>query len=278
MYKQMFRSRFLVLVVLALLISGCQSVRAGSTLPEATFVTRERRFEGPESIPGGWVRLNLENAGPEYYHLQLVKLDPGKSVAELGAALSESLVPPTWAAMKGGPNAIDPGQSTSAVVYLEPGDYALISTVPDRQGVPHVANGMIRGLTVTEATHLANEPEADMTVNLVDFSFVLTEPLTAGQHTLRINNDGHHVHEVWLAKLGEGKNVNDLLMALAPGAPAEDWVYNGLGGLTWIEPGTHGYFSANLEPGRYALICFVLDPASGKMHVMLGMVQEFVVE
>lgn len=278
MMQQRRNSKFLFLILFALLVSGCQSAMAGSALPEATFIARDGSFEGPESIPGGWVRLNLENEGPEYYHLQLVKLDPGRTVTELEAALSESLIPPQWATMQGGPNAVDPGQSTSAVVYLETGDYALIDTVPDRQGVPHVANGMIRALTVTNATHLAEEPTADVTLDLVDFSFVLAQPFTTGQQTIRVNNNGHHVHEVWLTKLGEGKGVNDLLMALAPGAPAEDWVYNGLGGLTWIEPDKHGYFDVELEPGHYALICFVPDHATGKMHVMLGMVHEFVVE
>jgi hypothetical protein len=102
--------------------------------------------------------------------------------------------------------------------------------------------------------------------------------LVAGEQTIRVNNQGSHAHEIWLAKLGEGKNATDLLQAFAPGTPAEEWVYNGLGGLTWIDPDRHGYFTANLTPGRYALICFVPDHATGKMHFMLGMVQEFVVK
>jgi hypothetical protein len=268
----------LLLSICALLMGGCASVVAESKLPEVTFTARALTFEGPESIPGGWVRVILRNEGQEYYHLQLVKLNEGMGVADLGIALRQSLVPPVWAEMRGGPNAVDPGQSTSAILYLEAGDYALISTVPDRQGVPHVANGMIRGLTVTKPTSATREPDADVTLDLVDFSFVLSQPLAVGEQTIRVNNQGSHAHEIWLAKLGEGKSANDLLMALAPGSPAEDWVYNGLGGLAWIEPGSHGYFTANLEPGRYALICFVPDHATGKMHFMLGMVQEFVVK
>jgi hypothetical protein len=267
-----------VLFVFALLISGCASVVAGSKLSEATFTAQALTFDGPPSIPGGWVKLNLRNEGQEYYHLQLVKLNEGHTVTDLGIAMRQSLVPPAWAEVRGGPNAVDPGKSTSAVVYLEPGDYAIISTVPDRQGVPHVVNGMIRGLTVTNAAVAASEPDADVTLDLVDFSFVLSQPLTAGEQTIRVNNQGSHAHEIWLAKLGEGKSVNDLLMALAPGSPAENWVYNGLGGLTWIEPGSRGYFTADLEPGRYALICFVPDHTTGRMHFMLGMVQEFVVK
>jgi hypothetical protein len=268
----------LLLWLLALLISGCQGVAAVGASPSFTFTARDLSFTGPESIPGGWVHLQLQNEGPDYYHLQLVKLDDGKTVDELASALSESLIPPAWATMYGGPNPVDPGQSTSAVVHLDPGNYALVSTVPDRQGVPHVASGMIRSLTVTGAANPAAEPQADVTIDLVDYSFVLSQPLRAGRQTVRVNNQGSHAHEIWLAKLGEGKGVNDLLMALAPGAPVKDWVYNGLGGIAWIDPGMHSYFTAELEPGRYALICFVPDHATGEMHFMLGMLQEFVVD
>lgn len=290
MYLPRESSRLLILFLLVLLISACQPTVAAdadttanaaigtATIPEATFIAQDLAFEGPESIPGGWVRLVLSNQGSEYYHLQLVQLEDGKGVEDLAAALGESLVPPEWAIMRGGPNAVDPGASTSAVVYLEPGDYAIIDTVPDRQGVPHVVNDMIRGLSVTEPTQQAAEPEADMTIDLVDFSFVIESPWRAGEQIFRIDNKGKQVHEIWLARLGEGKHVNDLLMALAPGAPAEDWVYNGLGGLTWIDPGEHGYFTADLTPGSYALICFVPDPETGEMHFMRGMVHEFAIE
>jgi hypothetical protein len=257
-------------------MSGCQRVASATALPKATFTAHDLAFDGPESIPGGWVRLILKNDGPDYYHLQLVKLAEGKTVDDLAAALQESLVPPLWATMVGGPNPVDPGASTSAVVNLTPGDYAVISTVPDRQGVPHVAQGMVRRLTVTHAENLAPEPVADVTMDLQDFSFVLHQPLVAGRQTVRVNNQGHHEHEVWLARLGEGKSPMDLLMALAPDAAPEDWVYNGMGGLAWIYPGSYGYFTADLEPGRYALICFV-PTQTGEMHFMLGMIQEIVV-
>ncbi len=278
MLKQPTIRLLLLGCALVVLLSGCQSVVAVGGLPEATFTAHALTFDGPQRIAGGWVRLTLRNEGPGYYHLQLVKLNEGQTVTDLGDAMRQSLVPPTWAEMRGGPNAVDPGSAASAIVYLHPGDYALISTVPDQAGVPNVASGMIRGLTVTDTSMVTTEPSADVTLDLVDFSFILSQPLTSGQQTIRVNNQGSHAHEIWLAKLGEGKSANDLLMALAPGSPTEDWVYNGLGGLTWMDPGSHGYFTVDLEPGRYALICFVPDHATGSMHFMLGMVQEFEVE
>ena len=268
----------LVAAICTVLMNGCAGVVAGGKQPEVVFVAHDRTFDGPTTIPGGWVRIVLRNEGQEYYHLQLAKLNEGQTMTDLGSAMRQSLVPPPWVEMRGGPNAVDPGKSTAAMVYLEPGDYAILSTVPDRDGVPHVASGMIRELTVTDPKVAKSEPVADVTLDLVDFSFLPSEPLAVGEQTVRVNNQGSHPHEIWLAKLGEGKSANDLLMALAPGSPTEDWVYNGLGGLAWIDPGSHGYFTANLEPGRYAFICFVPDEATGRMHFMLGMVYEFEVK
>ena len=181
--------------------------------------------------------------------------------------------------MYGGPNAPDPGTSSSATIYLTPGDYVLLSWIPDRNGTPRFMSGMIAPLTVTEFEGQAQvEPDADVTLNFVDFNYVLSEPLSAGPQTIQVTNKGEHPHEVWVARLGEGKTVADLFAALAPDAPADAWQFNGLGGITEIEPGAHAYLDLDLEPGRYALLCFVFDQEQAAAHAALGMVQEFTVE
>ena len=52
----------------------------------------------------------------------------------------------------GGPNGIVPGEeAATAWVKLEPGNYLLICGIPDPKGVPHVAQGMIKTLTVASS-------------------------------------------------------------------------------------------------------------------------------
>jgi hypothetical protein len=285
-------------LVLALLVSACQGVQAAQTVAEevqtsempsgvneVVFTARDNSFSGPETIPAGWTQLRLVNEGPEFYHIQLAKLDEGKTVDDLVTALRENPVRPDWAKLDGGPNPAVPGQSSEAIVNLEPGQYALIDTVPDKTGTPHVHYGMAKALTVTPAVEdaprgkgAASEPVADVTIDMLDFNYALSQPLTAGQHTIRVNNKGQQPHEVFLARLAPGKGVDDLLASLAPDAPPEAIDWQALGGISAIEAGAHAYFSVDLEPGRYALMCFAPDHDSGAPHFMMGMTQEITVE
>src|SRR4029078_2361359 len=53
---------------------------------------------------------------------------------------------------------------------------------------------------------------------------------------------------------------------------------DGLGGITAMIPGATEYFTANLTPGNYVMICFVPDAKDGKPHSDHGMVKEFTVK
>jgi hypothetical protein len=268
----------LLILGLALVVAACQGARAAE-INKVVFVAKENSFSGPDSIPAGWTRVRLENEGPDFYHVQLVKLDGEKSVVDLVAELGETHIRPAWATMVGGPNPPAPGQSSEAIVNLEPGNYALIDTVPDKSGTPHVQSGMVKALTVTPADDpIGLEPVADVSMNMLDFSYSLSKPLTVGKQVIRVNNKGSQPHEVFLARLAPGKGVDDLLASLAPDAPAEAIDWQALGGVSVIEPGAHSYFTADLEPGRYALVCFAPETSSGVPHFMMGMAQEITVE
>lgn len=118
-----------------------------------TFTAEDSAFGGPEAIPAGWTEIVLTNNSQGIHHAQLVKLDGSKTPDDLKAALEadpENF--PAWAIPYGGPNAPDPGGSTSAIVKLDAGNYALISVIPNADGVPGFLNGMLKALTVTDAS------------------------------------------------------------------------------------------------------------------------------
>lgn len=264
-------------LALALLLSACQGAKAAQ-INEVVFTAQDNSFSGPDTVSAGWTQLRLANEGPDFYHIQLVKLEEDKTVDELVTALQADPVRPNWAKLYGGPNPPVPGQSSQAIVNLEPGQYALIDTVPDKEGTPHVHYGMAKALTVTPAESEAPEPVADVTMDMFDFNYSLSKPLVAGKQMIRVNNKGEQPHEVFLAKLAPGKSVEDLLASLAPDAPADAIDWQAMGGISVIEAGAHAYFSVDLEPGRYALVCFAPDHGSGAPHFMMGMMQEIVVK
>jgi hypothetical protein len=260
--------RSLFLGFTGLLLAACA---APSAAPVA-FTATDGAFSGPAELPSGWTEITLTNNGQEPHHLQLVRLDAGRSVEELGATLSESGGAfPSWGRPFGGPNAPDPGGTTAAVVNLEPGSYALIDVIPDAEGVPHMAKGMVSTLTVTDEESGMEEPAADITIELNDYSFTLTGSLTAGDHAIRIKNLGTQVHEAVLVRLEPGKTAQDVLNA-PPGSPPPA---ASLGGITGIEPGATQYVPVTLESGSYALFCFFPDPATQTPHFLLGMIGEF---
>jgi hypothetical protein len=44
-----------------------------------------------------------------------------------------------------------------------------------------------------------------------------------------------------------------------------------------MKPGDRELFGVNLEPGEYALLCFVPDDEDGKPHIQHGMAKQFTV-
>ncbi|HEY6827966.1 MAG TPA: hypothetical protein VI259_13995 [Gemmatimonadaceae bacterium] len=249
----------------------------------ATVHAKDFSFEGPDSVPAGWTTFHLINDGQTFHHIQLVRLDSGKTVQDLGEALKNtSAPPPRWMTLVGGPNAPSPGSSSDAAVNLQPGNYAMICVVDIPGHVPHVAKGMVRPLTVTAASGTpAAEPSADATISESDYKFDIPATIAAGNHTFKVVNSGPQPHEVELVRLAPGKTMKDFgeFMAKAyegkaDGPPPGD----GVGGVTGLMPGGTAYFTANITPGDYVMICFFPDAKDGKPHSDHGMVKQFTVK
>ena len=256
------------LAAAALVLGACRSAPPGPNV--VTVTAHDFAFEAPAEIPAGLTTFRLVNAGPSLHHIQLIKLEDGKTADDYVAALKAGGPPPRWASLAGGPNPPEPGKSTSATVALEPGSYAMICFVPGTDGVPHVLKGMVHPFTVTgtPAAGMA-EPKADLVVKLVDFDFQLSAPLTAGKHTIRVENAGSQPHEIAIIRLAPGKTPADIgAWAGKPVGPAPGTLE---GGVSGIMPGAHAWAEVDLPPGDYALMCFFPDATDGKPHFVHGM-------
>jgi hypothetical protein len=258
-------------------ISYVASTRAAEPRPDEPRVmnvtTFDFAFEAPASIQAGTITIRLVNKGKELHHVQLIKLEQGKTFADVQAAMQKHGPPPSWMVDVGGPNVPFPGQTSEAALTLEPGNYMLICFVdtPDRK--PHFMKGMVKELKVTGPATKTAEPKADLTMTLDDYDFRFSKPIAAGKQTIRLENVASQTHELVIVKLNPGKSVPDVLTWLfkpdgaPPGAP--------MGGSTGIAKGRRLYVTATFEPGRYGLICFVPDAKDGKPHLEHGMMKEF---
>lgn len=253
------------------------SAAAAAGAPNVITVhAKDFAFDGPKQIPAGLTTIKMINDGPNLHHVELIRLDSGKTVADLEKALALPAAPPAWAVFTGGPNAVDPGKTSSATIDLQPGNYVMLCFIPIPGGMPHFAKGMVMPVTVTAAAAgpPAAAPVPDETITLSDYAFEFSTPLTAGAHVFEVKNIASQPHEVTLVKLAPGKTLKDVLDFLDKGVGAPPGSV--LGGVSPFSGGPT-YFSADITPGNYALLCFVADAKDGKPHFMHGMTKTITV-
>ena len=243
---------------------------AGPTM--VTVRARDFVFDAPDQIPAGMTTFRFVNDGPGLHHLVVIRLDSAKTMADLQKALQAPGPFPSWAVTMGGPNATDPQTEGNGTIELAAGNYVLACFVDIPGGVPHFAKGMIRPLTVTAASGpSAAPPTAALTLTLSSYKFDLSQPLTAGTHTIKVETSAGQPHEVVLLRLEPGKTSKDILawMPTMKGAPPA----HAVGGATPSSLGHPVYFTVKLVPGRYVLVCFLPDDKDGKPHFAHGMMQ-----
>ena len=243
----------------------------------ATVKATEFAFAAPDTIQAGWTTFHLVNDGTTFHHLAIVRIDSGKTMADVGAAMKVQGPPPKWIVEVGGPNAADPKAQTSGMVNMQPGLYVLLCFVDTPDHKAHMEKGMVRPLTVVAGTTPSAEPTADLTMTLADYAFTTSGALKGGHHVIKVTNKGPQSHEVAVIRIAPGKTLEDIDKSIY-GPPGTAVPGNALGGIAGLAPGNSAYFEVDLTPGNYALACFVPDSKDGKPHIAHGMVKEFKVE
>lgn len=112
---------------------------------------------------------------------------------------------------------------------------------------------------------------AVVTVHASEFAFTAPKSAPAGTITFRMVNDGKQLHHVAIVKLLNGRTVNDFMEFMKKPGPPPAWVVS-VGGPNAVVPGQSTDATLTLEPGNYALVCFVPSPGDPTPHVMKGMI------
>jgi hypothetical protein len=273
------------LVPLALMALACAkepapagTVTSVAAPQQVTITAMDYGYQLPSApIHAGLTTITLANSGKELHQIQFARLTEGKTVADFGEALKAGGPPPAWAISQGGPNGALPGGQSSATLVLEPGQYVLYCRIPSADGTAHVAKGMILGMEVLpDSAPVAALSSGDIQMALNDYSFTMSQPVTAGKHEFSVTNQAAQPHEVVVVRLAPGATMEPWgawltggMKGPPPGAP--------FAGITDIPPGAVQNFTAEFTPGTYGLICFVPDAGDGKPHVLHGMSVTFTV-
>jgi uncharacterized cupredoxin-like copper-binding protein len=243
-----------------------------------TFSASDHRFDGPDQLPAGQTTVRLRNHGKEPHQLQFLKLDQGKSPADLAAVLkSGDRSVPSWAKHMGGPNGVDAGQSSEATLYLEPGSYVIICAIPGKNHQNHAALGMQKALRVLDTKPAPPDFYGNFHMAMFEYEFVVIQPLRKGRHSFYVVNRGSQVHQASFVRLNAGVSDDDLLTALQQNNPSR-LPGTLIGGMSGLEPGRDGTFTAELTPGRYAIMCLFAIPHASESHAAKGMVMNFTID
>ena len=116
------------------------------------------------------------------------------------------------------------------------------------------------------------------TITAKDFSYDAPDTITGGMVTIRLVNQGPDLHHIQLLKLSDGKTVADLTEGfkhMKPTDPPPPWVHDVAGPNTPV-PGGETSITEQLEPGNYALVCFI-SGADKVPHMMKGMIRALTV-
>jgi hypothetical protein len=122
---------------------------------------------------------------------------------------------------------------------------------------------------------------ATVDMGLAEFEFDLEdETVPAGPVAFVLQNNGEQPHEAVLARVDEGVDILEEIQTEEEQEPEGVEV---LGGVFNVDPGSsyNLIFTEELEPGRYAFVCFLPnleEGPDGTPHALLGMWREFRVE
>lgn len=280
MRKSLTFAGFVLCIGLVLAVLTRPGQAGGHGTVETATITigaKDFEFDAPSQISAGPTTFRLVNNGTQVHHVFIIRLDDGKTRADLEAALAQSHHLPSWAKAVGGPNAVDPGMTAAATVNLRAGTHVMLCVIPDKDHVLHAMKGMVHTFEVTPAPRDADLPATDLLMTLSDYDFQLSTPLTRGRHEVRVVNKAAQIHELVIFRLLPGRTQKDLqewLGGMMQGpAPA-----TAVGGVSPIDNGYANTFTMDVESGEYVFICFMPDVKDERPHFVHGMIKSYVVD
>jgi len=284
--KKLFSIYSLFVFVLAITAAVFTQVAAAQGAEVAYTLTGDA-LEGPETLEAGYHTFTLHNGGNKEAEIVIVQLNEEgaeedflKEVQAVDKAFMGEGDPAAafrnvleGRTLWGGP-AADPGASASVGVNLPAGRYLLLGSVFSENGP---TSNVVKPLEVTGEG--GDAPEADATVQMVDFAFAIPGDLRPGQQTWEFVNNGKQVHHAVIQKLKPGKTMEDVMSfaeTYEGEDPTEEFTY-----VHMLSPGSSNFVTLDLTPGTYVALCFIPDYAQGgdgQPHIAHGMMQAFTVE
>jgi hypothetical protein len=238
---------------------------------------KKAAFEAPKSATGGLVTVELKNEGKAPHGLQLIEVRGNHTAEEaLEEVASESEETPEWIRAKGGIGTVPPGQTGSATLELEEGEYALVDAAalfggagPPATAEMSVTPGDSGDLPDTPATVTAAETGKD------EFAWE-NSGLEAGENEITFKSEGDDsIHVIIAAPVkGEAPPLSQIKKDLGAeeGPPPRYIDFENAQSTAVLDGGLSQTTTLDLEkPGQYIFFCPLTDRDGGKSHDQEGL-------
>jgi uncharacterized cupredoxin-like copper-binding protein len=116
--------------------------------PDLTISLVDYGYGTSSPLTAGSHHIVVRNDGKQWHELEIARLMPGKTPADL-ASWAEKMSGPPPATFLGGVSPISPGKENELAITLTPGHYVMLCFLPDaRDGKPHTAHGMVKDFVI----------------------------------------------------------------------------------------------------------------------------------
>lgn len=229
----------------------------------------------PEKAEAGPAEITLTNDGEAEADLQLIRVEgdrtPEEVVAGLGKAIQGKAFP-EWFFAAGGVGTLGPGETATVEQVLQPGDYYAFNT---EGGPPDAKTAAVTEVTGEESDEEIEGGEA--TVEAAEYVFN-ADTLPSGEVEIAFDNIGAQPHHLIASKIKGDATAEEVEKAFKEEKGPPPLEEKGTQATAVLEGGEGQLVTLDLEPGRYALYCFITDRNGGPPHAFKGMIDEVEVE
>jgi hypothetical protein len=228
-------------------------------------------FSVPKSVEGGVVRIEFTNSSKGEHEAQLARIEGNHTVQQAlqaGDVWAQGKGPlPTWVPLAGGVGGTPAGATRSVTQELPPGKYVVLETDKNTYASFEVEGEGDAELAAPSAR-----------IDAAEYSFKPTG-VKGGSNEILFANKGSEPHFIDGVQMKPGKTIADVREFARTEKGEEPLDEKGTSFTTTIvDGGVRQVIREDLEPGRYALFCFVPDRKGGPPHVEKGMISELVVD
>lgn len=282
-------------------VSGEASLLAELGYPTLEITTDGTSHDLPAELEAGRYHVIFHNEGDVEIDLEAYQLPEGMTNDELLALFDEMFAGPTpevpdvfFDIVFNGGLSTFAGETGEVVLDLTPGEWVFNLYSYDEESGED--SNVSTNVNVTGEMPELEDPDGVVEIGMGEMYFEVPEGVETGPQIWKVVSEGEQPHHLILSSVPEGTTVEQVIeLASSFYSPPATPAASPVAAASPVEPalsfedvvdvfytpalsgGQFNMYALDLEPGTYAMICFLPAP-DGTPHVMLGMVEVFVVD